>query len=49
LLQRSWLSRAPVHAGFRPVGVSVNVGEPGFYGQINIGDVPRPQCSTSSR
>lgn len=25
------------------VGVSVNVGEPGFYGQINIGEVPRPQ------
>lgn len=25
------------------VGVSVNVGEPGFYGQINIGDFPRPQ------
>ena len=26
------------------VGVSVNVGEPGFYGQINIGDfAPHPQ------
>lgn len=25
------------------VGVSVNVGQPGFYGQINIGDVPQPQ------
>jgi hypothetical protein len=26
------------------VGVSVNIGEPGFYGQIDIGDyVPRPQ------
>jgi hypothetical protein len=25
------------------VGVSVTVGEPGFYGQINIGDFPRPQ------
>ncbi|RJG14939.1 hypothetical protein [Massilia cavernae] len=24
-------------------GVSINIGEPGFYGQINIGDVPRPQ------
>lgn len=24
------------------VGVSINVGEPGFYGQINIGNVPRP-------
>ncbi|HZR36033.1 MAG TPA: hypothetical protein VFA75_11695 [Nevskia sp.] len=25
------------------VGVSVNIGEPGFYGQINIGDLPQPQ------
>lgn len=24
------------------VGVSINVGEPGFYGRIDIGDVPRP-------
>ena len=25
------------------VGVSVNVGQPGFYGQINLGDAPPPQ------
>lgn len=25
------------------VGVSVNIGQPGFYGQINIGDAPPPQ------
>ena len=25
------------------VGVSVSVGEPGFYGRIDIGNVPRPQ------
>ena len=25
------------------VGVSVNIGEPGFYGQINVGNVPQPQ------
>lgn len=25
------------------VGVSISVGEPGFYGVINIGDFPRPQ------
>lgn len=25
------------------VGVSVSVGQPGFYGQIDIGDYPRPQ------
>jgi hypothetical protein len=24
------------------VGVSIRVGEPGFYGQIDIGNVPRP-------
>lgn len=25
------------------VGVSISVGEPGFYGQINIGNAPAPQ------
>ena len=25
------------------IGVSLNVGQPGFYGQINIGDAPRPR------
>lgn len=25
------------------VGVSISVGQPGFYGVINIGDFPRPQ------
>jgi hypothetical protein len=25
------------------VGVSVSIGQPGFYGQIDIGDYPRPQ------
>lgn len=24
------------------IGVSINVGQPGFYGQIDIGNVPRP-------
>jgi hypothetical protein len=24
------------------IGVSINVGEPGFYGQIDMGNVPRP-------
>lgn len=28
---------------FAQVGVSVNVGQPGFYGQIDIGSAPRPQ------
>lgn len=34
-------SAAPAHAD--DVGVSVSVGEPGFYGRIDIGDYPRPQ------
>ena len=25
------------------VGVSISVGQPGFYGQLDIGDYPRPQ------
>lgn len=25
------------------VGVSINVGEPGFYGRIDMGDFPRPE------
>jgi len=32
---------APVLAA--DVGVSVTVGQPGFYGQIDIGDFPRPR------
>ena len=24
------------------IGVSINIGEPGFYGQINIGGIPQP-------
>ncbi len=31
---------APVHA--TDVGVSVTIGQPGFYGQIDIGGFPRP-------
>lgn len=31
---------APVHA--TDVGVSVSIGHPGFYGQIDIGGFPRP-------
>jgi hypothetical protein len=25
------------------VGVSISIGEPGFYGQIDLGDFPRPR------
>jgi hypothetical protein len=32
---------APAFAG--DVGVSISIGQPGFYGQIDIGNVPRPQ------
>ena len=32
---------APAFAG--DVGVSIRIGQPGFYGQIDIGNVPRPQ------
>jgi hypothetical protein len=35
------LLAAPVLAA--NVGVSINVGEPGFYGQIDIGNYPRPE------
>ena len=31
----------PAHAA--DVGVSVSVGEPGFYGRIDIGNAPQPQ------
>ena len=31
---------APVHA--QDVGVSISVGQPGFYGRIDIGNVPPP-------
>ena len=31
---------APAHAA--DVGVSINIGQPGFYGRIDIGNVPPP-------
>ncbi|MDD5389605.1 MAG: hypothetical protein PHD37_09685 [Gallionellaceae bacterium] len=34
-------SAAPVLAA--DVGVSINIGQPGFYGRIDIGDFPQPQ------
>lgn len=33
---------APLYASAE-VGVSISVGQPGFYGQIQLGDAPRPQ------
>lgn len=32
---------APAHAA--DIGVSISIGQPGFYGRIDIGDYPRPQ------
>jgi len=32
---------APAHAA--DVGVSISIGQPGFYGQLNLGDFPKPQ------
>ena len=31
------------HALAADVGVSVNIGEPGFYGRLDIGNFPQPQ------
>jgi hypothetical protein len=33
-------SAAPAHAG--DLGVSISLGEPGFYGQIDLGNIGRP-------
>ncbi len=35
------LAAMPGHAA--DVGVSISVGDPGFYGRIDIGDFPRPR------
>lgn len=37
------LAAAAVPAFAADVGVSISVGQPGFYGRINIGDFPRPE------
>jgi hypothetical protein len=34
------LTAAPAFAA--DVGVSINIGQPGFYGRLDIGDFPRP-------
>ena len=31
------------------VGVSISIGQPGFYGQLDIGDFPQPQVINSDR
>jgi hypothetical protein len=37
------LATAFVSPAFADVGVSITVGQPGFFGQIDIGRVPQPQ------
>jgi hypothetical protein len=36
------LTAAAATASAADVGVSVSIGQPGFYGQIDIGNAPRP-------
>jgi hypothetical protein len=40
MFMSAWVPQWAVAAD---VGVSINVGQPGFYGQIDIGNVSRPQ------
>lgn len=37
------ITAASVPALAADVGVSISIGEPGFYGRIDIGDYPRPR------
>ena len=39
------LFTAPGVATAADVGVSVTVGQPGFYGRIDVGNVPQPVLS----
>jgi hypothetical protein len=39
----SFAAVVPQWASAADVGVSISVGQPGFYGQIDIGNVSRPQ------
>lgn len=43
LLVASALAALAAPALAADVGVSVSIGQPGFYGQIDIGSYPRPQ------
>lgn len=43
LLLAAVLATATVSAMAADVGVSVSVGQPGFFGRIDIGDYPQPQ------
>lgn len=43
LLFAAALALAATSAGAADVGVSITIGEPGFYGRIDIGDYPQPR------
>jgi hypothetical protein len=42
ILLAALLTSTTVAANAADVGVSISVGQPGFYGQIDIGNYPRP-------
>lgn len=37
------LAAVTIPAFAADIGVSISIGEPGFYGRIDLGDAPRPQ------
>ena len=43
IILTAMLAVATLSAGAANVGVSVNIGEPGYYGNISIGNYPSPQ------
>ena len=43
LLLTALLAAAPTPLIAADVGVSISIGQPGFYGRIELGDYPRPQ------
>ena len=43
ILYTALISACAVPAFATDVGVSINIGEPGFYGQIDIGNAPQPR------
>lgn len=47
LLLALMLGSASIAVRAADVGVSISVGEPGYYGRIDIGDYPRPQLMYS--
>ena len=43
------LASATVSAFAADVGVSVSIGQPGFYGRIDIGSLPQPRLIFPNR